>query len=294
VSVRHILVSGGNGLLGRATLQRLSTQFHITALVRSIPQDPCLGVDYLPVDLSRDWDIAILPNQCDAIIHVAQSNNYKDFPHSALEVFNVNLSSTLKLLDYGRRVKIQRFVLASTGGLYVQNKLPLNEDSELFSSDKLTHYLGTKLSAEIFARNFRPYFQVDILRIFFMYGPGQKLNMLVPRLIKSIAEDQPIQLAGKDGIRLNPVFVEDVVSVIEMRISAKNSEVVNVAGREIVSMKKLAQIIGSMMNKEPNFETVEPQFDLVSESILSSKSFSRKVTFLSEGLGLTVNWFRAH
>jgi nucleoside-diphosphate-sugar epimerase len=194
-------------------------------------------------------------------------------------------------LEYGRRVEIQRFVLASTGGLYEQNRLPLNEDSALFSPDKLTHYLATKLSAEIFARNFRPFFHVDMLRIFFMYGPGQKMNMLVPRLIKSVLENHPIQLAGTDGIKLNPIFVEDVVSIIETRMQANDSEVVNVAGQEVVSMKELAEVIGSIVNMEPKFENVEPQLDFVSESILSSKLLSRTPTPLRGGLDQTISWF---
>lgn len=293
MTTSHVLVSGGNGLLGRATVERLSSRYHVTALVRSIPLNPCLGVDYLVVDLSGDWDISILPSKCDLIIHLAQSNNYKDFPNSALEVFHVNLASTLKLLEYGRQVKIQRFVLASTGGLYAQNRLPLNEDSELFSPDKLTHYLGTKFSAEIFARNFRPYFPVDMLRIFFMYGPGQKLNMLVPRLIRSVLECQSIHLAGSSGIKLNPIFVEDVVSIIETRIQAQNSEVVNVAGREIISIRGLANMIGSIVQMEPKFEIGEPQIDFVSESILSSKLLSRPPTSLQQGIDHTVSWFRA-
>jgi nucleoside-diphosphate-sugar epimerase len=258
-----------------------------------VPQDPCIGVDYLEVDLSSDWDISVLPIKCDLIIHLAQSNNYKDFPSAALEVFNVNLASTLKLLDYGRWMEIDRFVLASTGGLYANDRLPLNEESELFAPNKLTHYLGTKLSAEIFARNFRPYFHVDNLRLFFMYGPRQKLNMLVPRLIHSVFENQPIQLAGSDGIKLNPIFVEDVVSIIETRFQSQDSEIVNVAGLEIVSIKELAELIGSVVNKKPKFEIVEPQPDFVSESILLSKSLSRPPTSLRDGLDATITWFRA-
>ncbi len=291
--ISHVLVTGGNGLLGRATIQRLAASYRVTALVRKVPQDPCLGVDYLEVDLSGDWDISVLPIKCDIIIHLAQSNNYKDFPNAAIEVFNVNLASTLKLLDYGRRMEIDRFVLASTGGLYEYNRLPLNEDSKLFAPNKLTHYLGTKLSAEVFARNFRPYFHVDKLRIFFMYGPGQKLNMLVPKLIHSVSENQAIQLAGSDGIKLNPIFVEDVVSIIENRLQSQDSRIVNVAGLEIVSIKELAEMIGSVLNIMPKFEMVEPQLDFVSESILLSESLSRPPTSLQEGLDLTISWFRA-
>jgi len=290
VSVKSIVVSGGNGLLGRATIKMLSADFKVTALVRQLPLNPYHGVEYIELDLAAEWDTSVLPENCDVVIHLAQSNNYKDFPGSALEVYNVNLSSTLKLLDYGRRANISRFILASTGGLYPQNRLPLNEQSELFALDKLTHYLGTKLSAEIFARNYLPYFDVDMLRIFFMYGPGQKINMLVPRLITSILDGKPVLLPGGNGIALNPIYVSDVATVIKSRIASQGSAVLNVSGQEVVTIKELANRIGAYLGKDPVFEIDKPQLDLVSESKLCLEMLSGQTVSLDNGLACTIDW----
>lgn len=290
MSVKSVVVSGGNGLLGRATVEKLSADFTVTALVRELPLNPYPGVEYIELDLATEWDAGVLPKKCDVVIHLAQSNNYKDFPDSALEVYNVNLSSTLKLLDYGRRANITRFILASTGGLYPQNRFPLNEQSELFALDKLTHYLGTKLSAEIFARNYLPYFHVDMLRIFFMYGPGQKINMLVPRLITSILDGKPVLLPGGNGIALNPIYVSDVATVIKSRIASQGSAVLNVSGQQVVTIKELANRIGTYLSKDPIFEIDEPQLDLVSESKLCLEMLSGQTVSLDDGLASTIDW----
>jgi UDP-glucose 4-epimerase len=290
VTIRKVLISGGNGLLGRATVERLSKRFEVTTLVREVPVNSCPGVEYINLDLSSDWDLSVLPTECDLVIHLAQSNKYKDFPHSALEVFDVNLTSTVKLLEYGRQANIQRFILASTGGLYPQNSLPLNERSDLFPLDKLSHYLGTKLSAEIFANNYLPYFLIDTLRIFFMYGPGQKMNMLVPKLVTSILDGNPVLLPGGDGIKLNPIFVQDVVSIIEARIPVQDSSIINVAGQEIITIRELANRIGSLVNKEPIFEVAEPQLDLISESSRCLEMLSGKNVPINEGLTKTIDW----
>lgn len=288
---KRILVSGANGLLGAATLEQLAIEHEVTALVRKIPLvKKANSIQYIEIDLSGDWDISQLPNQMDSVIHVAQSNRYKDFPDSALEVFNVNLTSTIKLLEYGRIANIDRFVLASTGGLYAENRLPLNENSALFSPDKLTHYLGTKLASEIFATNYRAFFEVDILRIFFMYGPGQKPNMLIPRLITSIKNGEPITLAGEKGIRLNPIFVGDVVSIIQKRIDSTGSEVFNVAGKEVVTLKDLSVQIGKITNQEPRFVHRDIQPDLVSESARCDEILEGSQTNLKEGLSKTIAW----
>lgn len=291
---QRILVTGANGLLGKSVIAKLSIENTITALVRQIPTTgKVTNVNYIQIDLSSDWQVSSLPDQMDVVIHVAQSNRYKDFPSSALEVFNVNLASTMKLLEYGRNVGIKKFIFASTGGLYAQNRLPLTEDSEIFSPDKLTHYLGTKFSSEVFATNYRPFFNVDILRIFFMYGPGQKSNMLIPRLISSVKQEIAISLAGASGIKLNPIFVEDVVDIISSRLIATDSQVFNVAGQEVLTLKYLCEIIGRITGKSPIFEIKGEQPDLVSEFLLCSEILGRAGTSLGVGLSSTIDWFDA-
>jgi len=294
VDKQRILVTGANGLLGKSTVAKLSVNNLVTAVVRKTPANELIpNVKYIEIDLSSDWQHSSLPDEMDVVIHVAQSNKYKDFPSSALEVFNVNLASTMKLLEYGRSVAIKKFVLASTGGLYSQNRLPLTENSEIFSPDKLTHYLGTKLGSEIFATNYKPFFNVDILRIFFMYGPGQKSNMLIPRLISSVKGENPIFLAGDSGIKLNPIFVEDVADIISLRLVAHSSEIFNVSGQEVVTLRSLCEMIGNLTGKSPIFETQSSQPDLVSEFRRCAQILGRAGTQLSYGLSETVNWFDA-
>ena len=288
-----ILVTGANGLLGHAVVERLSQEHQVTAIVRNLPAEPNGFVNYLEFDLSQEWDTSVLPSDIEVIIHLAQSNNYKNFPDSALEVFNVNLSTTIKLLDFGKKVGINRFILASTGGLYAQRKLPLNEDSQLFAPDRMSHYLGTKLSAEIFSSNYRPFFHVDILRIFFMYGPRQKVNMLIPRIISSVKNEIPITLAGSAGIRINPIFVDDVVTVIRERVHSKDSQVFNVAGADVVSLREIAETIGRNLGKTPQFEFLSSQPDLVSNMDKCSSILNGKITPLEVGLTHTCEWFKS-
>jgi UDP-glucose 4-epimerase len=290
VEMQRLMVTGANGLLGRALLKKLTSNYLVSAIVREIPKnDPVPGVNYIEIDFSSDWKVSELPIQMDIIIHVAQSNKYKDFPSSAVEVFNVNLASTIKLLDYGYKTGIKKFVFASTGGLYVQHRLPLTEDSQIFSPDKLTHYLGTKLSSEVFATNYRPFFHVDILRIFFMYGPGQKSNMLIPRLVSSIRRGDPVTLAGDYGIKLNPIYVDDVVDIISARLLGDDSQVFNVAGQEIVTFRQLSEMIGKLTEFEPIFNVQDKQPDLVSEFSRCADILGGSGTSLHQGLMQTLN-----
>ncbi|MBC7863263.1 MAG: NAD(P)-dependent oxidoreductase, partial [Bacteroidia bacterium] len=69
----------------------------------------------------------------------------------------------------------------------------------------------------------------------------------------------PIQLSGTDGIKINPVFVDDAVSAITAAIELQGSNNINVAGNEIMSIKEIATVIGEVLGKNAAFEYVQGQ-----------------------------------
>ena len=83
-------------------------------------------------------------------------------------------------------------------------------------------------------RRYHEYFQIDILRLFTVYGPGQK-GMLISNMIERIRSGKEITLAEGAGIYLTPVFVNDVVSLIKQMIDTPDTRrntlrVINVCG----------------------------------------------------------------
>src|SRR5207248_610348 len=75
-------------------------------------------------------------------------------------------------------------------------------------------YVATKLAAEVLADAHRALFTVIVLRPFFIYGRAQDRCMLLPRLVDSIRCGRAITLAGRDGMRFNPVHVEDAARAV--------------------------------------------------------------------------------
>jgi nucleoside-diphosphate-sugar epimerase len=201
-----------------------------------------------------------------------------------MDVFNVNLNSTAKLLDFAHKSHVQKFLLASTGGIYRRGKAPLSSDSELEAPTQLTQYFGTKLAAEIFANNYKEIFDVDILRLFFMYGPRQKPHMFIPRLVQSIKSGISITLAGEDGIRVNPIFVDDVSRLVTARVSNLGSEVINVCGSEMVSIRQIAEEIGAQLGIAPIFTIVNEEDDLIADSSRAAALLEGRFINLHSGL----------
>ena len=79
--------------------------------------------------MSTQWNM-ILPNDIDIIIHLAQSSKFRDFPSEAGDIFNKHkIYSTA--LDFARKNNIQKFVYASSGGIYGTNSNRAFNESSL-------------------------------------------------------------------------------------------------------------------------------------------------------------------
>jgi len=258
---KKILITGANGLLGSHAVSALRQHYEIHAIVRTMPQVPIDDVSYDIIDFSGDWEERYLPDGIDTIIHLAQSSHFRDFPEKALDVFRVNIESTARLLDYAKRSGVQRFIYASSGGVYGSGNVAFDENAPIVPPGQLNYYLGSKLCSEVLVQSYASLMNVIILRFFFMYGPGQKRSMLIPRLIDSVKEDKPITLQGKEGIKINPVHVSDAVEALSKAIYLQGSYTLNIAGSQILSLREITEIIGQKLNKSAvlDFKNEEPK-----------------------------------
>lgn len=245
-------------------MQSLASTWEVVALSRNFKGSPLPNVRYLDFDLagdSGDWNFA---SDIDVIIHLAQSDRFRDFPSGASDVFDVNIYSTARLLDMARQIGVQRFILASSGGVYGTGDFAFSENSSITDHGELGFYLGSKLCAEVLARNYASLFDVSILRFFFMYGRDQKRSMLIPRLVDSVLKGRAIHLQGPDGIRINPIHVSDAVRAVEGCLALEGSHTFNVAGDEVLSLREIGQIIGEVVDRPPVFT----EEDAVSRSLI--------------------------
>lgn len=250
-----ILITGANGLLGKSATEFFSDRAEVFAIVRSVPEHKLPNVNYIAIDLGGNlWGERDLPEDIDVIFHLAQSQKFREFPDEAMDVFNVNIHSTAKLLDYARKADVKKFVYASSGGVYGAGKHAFVENSPITPSGKLGYYLGSKLCSEIIVETYSQIMTVGILRFFFMYGKEQKREMLIPRLVDRIKSGEPISIQGENGISINPIHVSDAVAVLNSMIDLDYSCTMNIGGPDILSIREIAEIIGKELGVEPRFE----------------------------------------
>lgn len=247
----RILITGANGLLARSLVRHLAGHSEVHASVHDAPAEVVPGVHYIKADLSGQDYVSRLPAGVDVVAHLAQSSKYRQFPDMAPDIFAVNTASTARLLDYAQRCGARQFIYFSTGGLYQPSASEVNESSPLVPLETLNFHFASKLGGEALVNCYANLMNTVIVRPFFIYGQGQRRSMFIPRLVDQIKNGSPIFLDGQEGIRLNPIHVDDAVSFVTELLTANLRGLFNMAGPEVISIKQICTTIGQQLGVQP-------------------------------------------
>jgi UDP-glucose 4-epimerase len=274
----RVLVTGASGFVGRRVVARLAREHEVFGLSRK----PSPASHSIQMDLSLALEVAALPERIDAVVHLAQSEHYRDFPERADHIYAVNVESTFRLLDYARRAGATRFILASSGGVYGYAKDALTEAAPLRPPD---FYLRSKLLAEILLSGYDQFFAGIAVRPFFIYGEGQRPTMFIPRLVRNVLLGRPITLSPPDGLLVNPIHVSDAAGALVSALTADLSGPVNIAGPDVLSLGEVVRTIGRHLDREPLTErAADAPGNVVGDVTLMSRVLGPPTVAFSEGV----------
>ena len=280
----RIVLTGATGFMGSHLMPLLCQRHEVYALARrEAPSQK--GVQWIRQDLAQPLDESQLPKSIDTVIHLAQSEHYREFPEQARDIFRVNVQSTQELLEYARRAGAKRFILASSGGVYGSSFKQLSETDLV---NPLDFYLSSKYSAELLVGNYKQYFHVIVFRFFFVYGPRQQ-GKLIPMLLEKVRSQQVITVDGNAGISINPIFIQDALEVFESAMELQNSDLFNIAGDETVTIADLVHLCAHTLGLEAKVRTTSTPLsgDLVGANNHMKRNLNvTPRTRLGEGLSM--------
>jgi nucleoside-diphosphate-sugar epimerase len=248
----RVLVTGALGFIGSHLVRSLLPEHEVFALVRAPAAEVPEGVRLIEQDLTRPLNHALLPPRIDAVVYLAQSRFYKQFPSMAKDIFEVNIGGLFRLLDYAAASGVGRFIYASSGGVYGFSET----DRAFVETDVVAapdFYLRSKHAAELLVESYAQIFVTTIFRLFFPYGARQPETMLIPRLANSISRGEPVLLQQEDGLMINPIHVSDVADAFRQSLKFETSDTFNLGGDEALSLREISRIIGEAVGREPLF-----------------------------------------
>jgi UDP-glucuronate 4-epimerase len=211
-----------------------------------------------------------------------------------------NVLATQRLLEACCRTGVDRVVYASSSSVYGNAAhYPVTEES---LPAPHSPYGVTKLAAEhlcgLYAANYG--LSVISLRYFTVYGPRQRPDMAIHRLVEAALDDRPFPLYG-DGSQIRDfTFVDDVV---EANLGAGCADVapgtvVNVCAGGATSMSDLIAAVGSAVGREVRVDRQVTQPGDVRRTGGDSSKASRLLSWepahgLEEGIRRQTEWHRS-
>lgn len=308
---KRILLTGVSGFLGRVVCHQIIQHGgYVTGMDRNPPEaieqaaEPTLMLpqDFIQLDLTSPNLSDILARQhFDAIFHLA---GFVYFAHSvktpALD-FNQNLVATFNLLEALRSSGFSGcLVYASTAAVYGEpRQVPIDEET---ATRPISPYGASKLAAEEYIRVFSQCygFQSAIARIFSLYGPRQKKQVVFDILRKTLLSDEPIQLFGNGCEMRDFVYVNDAARALLLLADRAEigAPIFNVCSAQGITIRDLATLIVTLADRNPDRivftgdrRSGDPIHWIGCNKKLLGTGFSLERS-LSDGLLETLGWFQ--
>ena len=219
------------------------------------------GARIVEADL-RSADLASLLDGVDVVFHqAAQPGVRASWDERFADYATHNVLGTQRLLEAARHTAVERFVYASSSSIY-GNALtyPTLEGTvpAPFSPYGVTKLAGEHL-CRAYAQNFG--FAAVSLRYFTVYGPGQRPDMSIHRLMEAAIEGSAFPLYG-DGTQVREfTHVDDVIAANLLAASAPvdPGAVFNISGGSEVAMRDLIERIEEVAGADIHLEQRPPQ-----------------------------------
>jgi nucleoside-diphosphate-sugar epimerase len=167
-----------------------------------------------------------------------------------------NILATQRLLEAAKGADLERFVFASSSSVYGDAPRYPTRETDLPAPQ--SPYGVTKLAAEhlcgVYARNW------DVptvsLRYFTVYGPRQRPDMAMRRLVDAALAGRRFPMYG-DGSQVRDfTFVADVVegNLLAASKPVPPGTVINVAGGSSVTLREVIDIVGELCGSPVNLD----------------------------------------
>ena len=249
------LITGGEGFIGR-NIKRYLQKNNCNALTLDIEGKPDFMISVTDFPYLMDID-----EEFDGIFHLAATTSPPQFESDPLGGFNVNANGTLNILEYAKRKKIRRVVLASSSATYGNSESISRE--EIVPNTYSNLYPITKTIDEYLARYYSVRKEVECipLRYFNTYGIGENSKAqyasVVWRFITDLQNGRTPTIFGNGDQSRDFIYVEDTAkaSVLAMERGIPG-ESYNVGTGTTTNFNDIYRMVAEEMHSEVQAEYI--------------------------------------
>jgi len=298
-----VAVTGASGFLGRQVVERLLACGHeVHALGRRGAQaHERAGVRGHRVDLfdpaaTRD---ALDAARAEGLVHLAWETGHGDYWSNPSN--RGWIEASLRLVRDFRECGGRRAVFAGSSAEYDWSAAAaLDEDRSPLRPISLYGRCKNELRERLEA--WAPGAGVSWAwgRIFNMYGPFEKPERLVPRVIRALDEGRTLPFDDAALVR-DFIHVEDAADAFAALYESEVQGVVNIASGDAVAVRELIGIIEALLERpgKVQFGAIRGPSDAPDRVVASVRRLRREVGWsprrnLQEGLRETCEWWRSH
>lgn len=309
----RVLVTGAAGFIGSRLSARLLADGHEVVGVDA--WRPYYDLDQKRANLARlsgqagfrleevdlvDGDLAPLVDGVELVYHQAAQpgvrRSWGEFPVYVRD----NVEATQRLLAACvDSPSLTRFVYASSSSVYGNAKVfPVTEET---LPAPRSPYGVTKLAAEHLTSLYAANFGVPTasLRYFTVYGPGQRPDMAIHRMVRSALSGEPFPLFGDGSHVRDFTFVDDIVeaNVLTGTGDVAPGSVFNVAGGGATTVSELLELVGEAVGRAVPLDRQAEQPGDVRETngstdaIRAATGWTPRVA-IAEGVRAEADWLR--
>lgn len=291
----RVMIVGAGGFLGLTLSRVLVARGHeVVGCVRTPLATGLPGVDYLYGDILAAAFTPPAGTQC--CIYLAQSPHYREFPAMARHLFGVNALGAIDQARACTEAGVGQFFYASTGNVYAPSYSAMAEGHPLRRDQP---YSLSKVMGEEGVALFSDRMQTVALRIFGLFGPGEKPGTLAANLRSRVRQGEPVFLQSApheqetEGLRISLTLVDDAARAIACLVEQGNAGgrlpgALNIGSAEPVSLKAFVQAIAAVEGVTPVFKPGQGErpFDLIADTSLLTSVCQAAWTPLQEAVAL--------
>ena len=243
----RILITGGTGFIGKSLIRKFANSKNDILILTRQKKKNYKNIFFHKCDLNKkkSYKRKIEEFKPECLVHLA----WEGIPNFSKYNCDKNVRNSKNLIKIILKNKVCKKIIVSGSCFEIlKNKGKSDENTKICNSN---FFSKAKNNLRIWVKNLsrRYIFDYIWLRIFYVYGPGQRSNSLMPYVINSLKINQKPNISNYSNT-IDFIYLDDLVKIFKFFISKKSiNGIFNAGSGKPTKVYNICQLIERKMYK---------------------------------------------